>query len=127
MVKCTGVADEDAHELDASPILSDGEEEGVVLNGLLVELLLESEVSLEADLKEDGGAILAVEEVEVRCGSAGTPRAEMISGVAHAFDNPHRGHASEVTSLYMYTGLPLYIWPYRNHILFMSFLGDSRM
>ena len=64
----TGVADGDADELDASPISSEGAKEGVVLLGLLGELVVAPEVPAEADLEEDEGAVLAVEGVEVRSG-----------------------------------------------------------
>ena len=63
---CASVPDVDAHELDSSPISSEGVKEVVLLLGLLGELLLVSNVSEEADLKENDGAIFAVEGVGVR-------------------------------------------------------------
>ena len=65
-----GVADEDAYELDASPISSEGEKERVVILGLLEELVIAPEVPSNADLEEDEGADLAVEAVGVRSGVA---------------------------------------------------------
>ncbi len=47
------------------PSIVGGRKEGVVLLGLLGEFLLASEVHVEADLKEDERAILAVEGVGV--------------------------------------------------------------
>ena len=62
------VADGDADELDASQISSEGAEDGVVLLGLLGELVVATEVPTKADLEEDKGAVLAVKGVEVRSG-----------------------------------------------------------
>ena len=63
-----GVADGDANELDASPISSEDAKEGVVLLGILGELVVAAEVPAESDLEEEEGAVLAVEGVEVRRG-----------------------------------------------------------
>ena len=72
------MADGDAVEVHASPISSQGAEEGEVLLGLLCALVVEGEVPAKADLEEDEGALLAVEGVvvrgEVRWHSAGVER-----------------------------------------------------
>ncbi len=59
------MADGDADELDASPLLPEGCEEGEVLVGLLFVFLVEAEVPTEADLEEEEGAVFLVERVEV--------------------------------------------------------------
>ena len=62
------MADGNANEVQASPISSQGAEEGVILLGLLCALVVEAEVPANADLEKDEGAVLAVEGVVVRGG-----------------------------------------------------------
>ena len=62
------VTDGDADEFDDTPISSNGAKEGVILLGLLGERVVAAEVHAEADLKEDEGAVLAVDGVDVRSG-----------------------------------------------------------
>jgi hypothetical protein len=51
------VAYGDAHEVDAAPIFLKGVEKGMVLLGLLCELILTMDVPPKADFEEDEGAI----------------------------------------------------------------------
>ena len=76
------MADGDAYEVDPSPIASERGHQGVVLVGFFLQLLVAAEVPAEADLEEGEGAVLAVEGVNFRDGSASTPRAYMMSGAA---------------------------------------------
>ena len=69
------MAEREGHKLHSSPKLSDGRDEGGVLLGLLVEFNVAAEVSLEADLDEDGGSLLFVEGGRVGRGVFGTPLA----------------------------------------------------
>ena len=62
---CAGGADGGAEEVDPSPVASKRGHQGVVLVRFLLELLVAAEVPANADLKEDEGAVLAVEEVDV--------------------------------------------------------------
>jgi len=59
------VADGDTNEVDPSLITSDRDHQGVVLLGFFLGFLVAAEVPANADLKEDEGAVLAVEEVDV--------------------------------------------------------------
>ena len=55
------VADREGQKLHPSPVFSEGRDEGGVLLGLLVEFNVAAEVSAEADLDEDEGALIFVE------------------------------------------------------------------
>ena len=55
------MTDREGYELHPSPVFPEGHDEGGALLGLLVKLNVATEVSAEADLDEDEGALLSVE------------------------------------------------------------------
>jgi len=67
-----GVADGDAQELDAFPISSEGANEGWYFSVFLVSFFLASEITSEADLKEDERVVIVVKGFGSGVGSAGT-------------------------------------------------------
>ena len=69
------VADRDEYEVDSAPVSSKGVETGVVLLGLLCELVLAAEVPAKPILKRTREQYLRSKESGSRVGSAGTPRA----------------------------------------------------
>ena len=63
---CAGVADEDANEVNPSPITPERGHQGVVLIGFYLELLVAADVPSEADLEEHEGAVLGIQGVDFR-------------------------------------------------------------
>ena len=67
------LADRKGHKLHPSLVFSEGRDEGGVLLGLLFEFNVAAEVSAEADLDEDEGALLFDEGGRVGRGSVWEP------------------------------------------------------
>ena len=61
------VADRDGHEFHLPPHRLDSVDEWGVLGGLLLKLLVASEVLAESDLDNDENALLSVKGAQVRC------------------------------------------------------------
>ena len=72
----------DAYEINPAPIASERGHQGVLLVGFFIELLVAAEVHAEADLEEDKEQSLRFKGWISGDGSAGTPRAYIMSGAA---------------------------------------------